>query len=212
MKIDFLHNITMPNFSSIPLYKATIKQRLSENDTEIPVDVFVTKLEYSDLSRLKRDEMEWLDTRYGEIIMDAMESINLALRRFLKNMSTIYAVEVPLSNGQKQIRAMAEVFNKDNTKEMKYLQVNNVECMPNILKGAGSCLLYAAINDAKKEEREDFHLHSNTSAMGFYRRNGLRRPKKTDSKFVLSQKMFDKRLAMLEKKYSIKTIKKGEDK
>ena len=90
MKIDFLHNITMPNFGSIPLYKATIKQRLSENDTEIPVDVFVTKLEYSDLSRLKRDEMEWLDTRYGEIIMDAMESINPALRRFLKNISTIF--------------------------------------------------------------------------------------------------------------------------
>ena len=210
MKVNFVQNNT--KFGSIPLYRATVKKRGLEKEEEYPVDVFITKLEYSDLPRLKRDEMEWLDTRYGRIIMDAMESINPEIRRFLKNISTIYAVEVPLSNGEKQIRAMAEVVNADNTKEMKYLQVNNVACMPNILGGAGSCLLYAAINDAKKEEREDFHLHSNTAAMGFYRKNGLRRPSKNDSKFVLSQKMFDKRLAMLEKKYSIKTIKNGEDK
>ena len=129
MKINFVQNNI--KFGSIPLYKAIIRQRLFDCKEDAPADVFISKLEYSDLPKLKRDEKEWIDTRYGELLMEAMETINPDIIRFLEKFSTIYAIEVPLSNGQKQIRAMAEVVNEGNEKKLKYIQVNNVACMPN---------------------------------------------------------------------------------
>lgn len=210
MKINFVQNNV--KFGSIPLYRATIRQRLFDCKEDTPADVFISKLEHSDIPKLKKDEKEWMDTRYGELLMEAMESINPDVIRFLENFSTIYAVEVPLSYGQKQIRAMAEVMNEGNIKKLERIQVNNVACMPSYLKGAGSCLLYAIINDAQKEKRSEFYLYSNSAAMGFYKKNGLKQPNKNDSKFVLPQKMFDKRLSKLEKKYSIQKINYGENK
>ncbi|MCR4880662.1 MAG: hypothetical protein K6A44_01735 [bacterium] len=205
MKIDFLHGISAPNFSSTALYKAKIRQHLHDCGETTPVDVYITKLDSFDIERLKREEKDWEDTKYGSSLIDALSYAYPTAET--EDKSTFYAVEVPFPNGVKQIRAIAEVTDKkkENQTHLDLIQVNNLECMPNVIKGAGSCLLYAIINHAK-QNNSDFNLCSISSSMGFYRHNGLKPIRKGDSEFRLEQKNYDKRLKSLEKKYSIEKI------
>ena len=208
MKIDFLHGITMPNFGSTELYKARIKQRFHDCEGAAPVDVFITRLDDSDIPRLKREEQDWLDTKFGCNIIDALTVSDPEVDELLGEKNIFYAIEMPLKNGQKQIRALAQLSKYKGQKKLnlEYMQVNNNSNMPDVIQGAGSCLLYAAINLAKKCEIEKFNLHSIPSAKGFYKHNGLR---KIGNGFYLTKNLYDKVLGTLEKRYSI-TLNKEE--
>lgn len=210
MKINFLRNLPVLNFGSTELYKAKLKQRLFDCEEAAPVDVFITRLEDVDIYRLKRAEKDWEDTRYGGKIIEEFECSLLDMANILDENTVFYAIEVPMSNGEKQIRALAQVsgLKPVNKLSLNLLQVNNDPCMPDILQGAGSCLLYAVINMAKKCGFENFSLFSNTKAKGFYKHNHLRNRK--GNEFYLTKSLYDKILSMLKEKYSIEATNKEE--
>lgn len=212
MKINFF-NCSNTNFGSKTLYSAKVQQRFHDCGEFFPLDVYITKLDTEDIPKLKRDERDWEDTIYGKNLIEAAETIYPEVQSFLKDKTSVYAIEVPSKYGERQIRALASVVDKDKGKKvyLDYIQVNNCECMPNVLKGGGSCLLYAAIDHARQIQADTFSLCSNSNAKKFYRRNGLTPIINGDDDFKLDKKNFDKRLKILEKKYSIKKQDKNEN-
>ena len=201
MKINFLQKTAAPNFGSTELYRAKIKHHLHDCEEAVPVDVFITRLDFSDYARLKREEQEWEGTDYGpKLIDDLLSTASEEYNQFIPT-PAFYAVEIPDIYGRKQIRAIAEVSKERNKIKLDYIQVNNSRSMPDIIQGAGSCLLYAAINMAKKCDFDTFSLSSIGKAAKFYKRNKLNRGK--ENEFHLTKRLYGRNLAMLQEKYSI---------
>ena len=61
MKINFLQKAI--SFESKKLYRAQIQQQKSGTNKKEPVDVYITRLDRRDLTRLKKDRNIWRKTR-----------------------------------------------------------------------------------------------------------------------------------------------------
>ena len=70
------------------------------------------------------------------------------------------------------------------------------------LFGAGSCLLYAAMDRAKKDQSRNFALYADKDAVDY----GI--PKGTNNNFLLQNGDYSTVLRKLRKKYSINRIEK----
>ena len=205
MKIGSLNYINSTVFGSTILYKAKIKQHLHECENETPCDVFITRLDKTDLYRLKRDEKDWEDTRFGKILIEALENTNPQENEENNIKTFFYAVETPSKIGENQIRAMAMATNylKENRLELDWLQTNNDLCMPNVIKGAGSCLLFAILKLAKKCNADSFSVYSVNNALGFYKLLGLKRKEAEYNEFTLEKRLFARKADNIRKKYNI---------
>ena len=208
MKINFLHNkFSSYKFGSTILYKAKIKQHQHDCDFASPCDVFITRLDKTDLYRLKRDEADWEDTRFGKTIIEALENYSAEEDNYNGVKTFFYAIETPNPRGERQIRAMAMATNyiKENKIELDWLQTNNDLCMPNVLSGAGSCLLFMILKLAQKNNADTFSVYSCDNALGFYKLFGLKRKLAEYNEFSLEKRLFARKAETIRKKYSIET-------
>lgn len=192
-------------FGSTLLYKAKIRQHLHDCPETTPCDVYITRLDKSDLSRLKRDEKDWEDTKYGPIIIDSLDNQRPEEDLRADMAKTFYAIETPNPFGERQIRALAQTTNyiKEKKLELDWLQTNNRLSMPNYLEGAGSCLMFVILKNAKKCNANMFSVYSNNKALDFYKKFGLKRSEEEYNEFTLEKRLFDRKADNIRKKYSI---------
>ena len=209
MKIGFWHNnFSFNNFGSTVLYNAKIRQHQHDCEFDSPCDVFITRLDKYDLYRLKRDEADWEDTSFAKSIIEALENYSPEDDRQNDLKTAFFAVETKNPRGENQIRAMAMATNylKENKVELHWLQTNNGINMPYVIKGAGSCLLFMAIEFAKKCKADKFELHSVDEAINFYKKFKMRSNLKDLNEFTLEKRFFDKKTDYIQKKYFIEPV------
>ena len=202
-------------FGSTKLYSARIERFEHNSKKPKKQDVFITRLDKSDLPRLLEVKKQWRYTSWASNIIDQLK--DFSYKRTLKEgaVPSFYAVEVPDKSGRPKIAAlaMATNFKKENRTYLDYLQVFSPDYDSDgkgtRIKGAGSCLMYAVIRQAKQRGNKKLSLSSTGSAESFYRGYKF---KKNSSKyeFALRQKQFEQILNLLKDKYSIKWEKHEE--
>lgn len=207
MKINFLRNLPVLNFGSKKLYTAKISLQKINSEERVPVDVYISRLEKKDLKKLEKELPLWEKTEFGDNVIHWLRYYDFSKSRSYRLPEHYYALEVPLPNGRKQIRALAQVTDNLDEREtnLNFIQTNNIRSYNNIIHGAGSCLLYAAIAEAQKANAKKFSLSSSKEARGFYRRNGL--VSQGYGNYGVSSRKFAPVLEKIREKYQIKKVK-----
>ena len=205
MKINFLQNTI--SFESKKLYTARIQQQKSGAETREPVDIFITGLNKKDLSRLRKDRYTWRKTHFGNDIIRHLRLYDSSQKK-AGTPEYFFAIEVPQKGGKRKICALALVstFSGMKITTLDFLQTKKFSKNDDKLFGAGSCLLYAAIDRAGTDGSRNFALSADKEAVDFYRKNGI--PEEAYNNFRLEKDGYSHVLEKLKNKSSIKKIEK----
>ena len=206
MNIKFLN--TANTFESKKLYTARIQQQKSGAEKKEPVDVFISRLDKRDLSRLKKDRYTWKRTSFGDDIIRHLRLYDSSEKETTGIPEYFFAIEVPQKGGKRKICALALVSSFFGMKitTLDFLQTKKFSKKDDKLFGAGSCLLYAAIDRAEADGSKNFALSADKEAVDFYRKNCI--PEEAHNNFRLEKAGYSSVLKNLQNKYSIKKIEK----
>lgn len=182
--INIQNNIS---FKGIPIYNIKLKQKAANKTKEI-VATF-SKMDESDLNKVPKMIKEWDNSLFGTHILsrflekydkpemndkDFFKYLQSTYMRYFKkpNTSTIrmtrskfgpnfYMIELPNEkNPNKGIKAIAEVFEKDD-----YIYISHLQSASAIfnekIKGAGTMILYGLCKLAEKNKQNSLQLTSN---------------------------------------------------
>lgn len=206
MKIQFINNIST-NFEGTKLFQAKVPPKYSKGGKNTLLDAFITEIGIEDMPQIYSAEHERLKTGLGEDIIDALYKSQKIKSKNEK--ARFFAVEVPNKRGIPKIRAMAMATEnkKKQTIRLNFLQSFHAPKGERQIKGAGSCLLYAITNDAKKLKSLLLDLYSTDSARKFYKKYGFVIVDKY-SHCELRPSRYTALLGKIQKKYSIRSILK----
>ena len=206
MKLNKCYNV---NFGSKPLYKARLKQPLPIIPISIKRGVFISELEPDDEQRLRNLEPYWKRTRHGvPIIRNFLHECENNFCNQKRNYKKFYIIEFPGKNPDKNFKAIAIAEHIEDFLQLSMLQSDNEKRKNNLLKGAGSCLLYAVSKLAEMMNLNSVYIRSMPEAIPFYEKAGAKHIGTKDIDFVIKKEDFTEFQKALEEKYSIKKISK----
>lgn len=189
---------TNQSFGSTKLFTATIQRYSEKTGKLIPLDIFVSKLDHSDLIKFEDNLENWTNnTIFGTNIINAIEHQRFNISLLKKNY--IYGIEIP--NDNKLIALASATYDRIK----KHLYINHIQtnnsCIPYKTKGAGSCLIGTLIDLAKKTNSQELLLESTDNSNGFYKK--LNMTKKNFCKFYIPKEQYESFFKTLQNKYSI---------
>ena len=204
MKLNGYHNI---NFGSKPLYTARLRQTLPILPISINKDVYISELEPCDEQRLKNLEKSWKKTRHGvPIIRNFLNECRENFCNRKKHYKKFYIVEFPGENPDKNFKAIAIAEHIEDFMQLSMLQSCNEKKKSNVLKGAGSCLLYAVSKLAEMMNLNSVYIRSLPEAIPFYEKIGAEHVGIKDFDFIIKKENFKNFQKTLEEKYSIEKL------
>ena len=162
-------------FGSKKLFTAQILRKNPQTQAEEPIDVFITRLDKSDIERIEADSKNWENTESGDIILNSLKVNEKIEKPEQKENRKFYGIELPQKNGKRKIIAMAYATDsfQDNSVYIDFIQTLKPPYIEEKLKGAGSCLMYAILDMAKNRCAENISLESSTPAIPFYQKLGF---------------------------------------
>ena len=212
MKIQRIKNLYI-NFNSRKLYSAKLHWKSKTDNSTMPEDVFVSQINYDDLTKLSRQEQIKIREDWGNRIIDELQW--LPEGEYEKDGTRFFAIEAPTANGTK-IRGLAmtttEKFGGEKVVYINFLQ-SYKETPHWTIHGAGSCLIYGIIDSfARKNGMNAIALHTVESATNFYKKLGFQIPLNGGWDFEIRKKNFKKVKPLIQQKYSIKKLMPEETK
>ena len=203
MKLNKCYNV---NFGSKPLYKAKLKQPLPIIPISIKRGVFISELEPDDEQRLRNLEPYWKRTKRGvPIIRNFLHECENNFCNQNNHYKKFYIVEFPDNNPDKNFKAIAIAEHIEDFIQLSMIQSDNEKRGKNdLLKGAGSCLLYAVSKLAEMMNLNSVYIRSMPEAIPFYEKAGAKHIGTRDIDFIIKKEDFTEFQKALEEKYKIK--------
>ena len=205
MKINNITN-SYQSFESKKLFRAKVSPKISRGRQGAKIDAFITEVGVDDIPELYTPERTRISRDFGENIIGWIQKTHKEKNKGER--SSFFALEVPDRKGELKIRAMAMATELKKKKKMylDFLQTFDTPQGERQIKGAGSCLLFAIVDIAKKQKSKLIDLFAVEEARDFYRQYGFIDGKY--SHFELREYKYPSLLRELQKKYSIRSILK----
>ena len=204
MELNKCYNV---NFGSKPLYRAKLKQTLPILPIRIKRTVFISELEPGDEQRLRGLENLWKKTKHGvPIIRNFLHECNENFRNQKEHLKKFYIIEFPSKNPDRNFKAIAIAEHIENFIQLSLLQSCNEKKKSNLLKGAGSCLLYAVSKLAEMMNLSSVYIRALPEAIPFYEKAGAKHIGIRNIDLIIKKEDFKEFQKALESKYSIEKI------
>lgn len=196
------------NFCSKSLYTAQVNFFPHGSQKPIPTSIIITELNRYDIKRLKKSNASWRNTSWASSIINELEDYNY--KNALKNklIPKFFAIEIPDKKGIPRIKSLAMATKKVSERKVQVNYIQNFAAnseaisKENIIKGAGSCLMYAIIKFAKRNKARSISLYSMELAQDFYKKIGFKEIKTLE--FKTTRKSFDEIAKTIEDRFFIK--------
>lgn len=186
--------------------------KLIDKVTKQKLDCFISQMDESDLTLVKKTLEKWKVTKYGPTIFnDFIDSFKW--KKFVPAKDLVeykfFMVEDPKAKlVSDRIKAIAEISSYYNAYFLNYIQSATEICdTANKYKGAGESLLYAIANIAGNTLKRAVICAPDPTATDFYKKNFFKNDLvRSASSWLLNASDFSNIQSRLKSKYSIEPL------